>query len=81
MFHVKRWRSYSPNIDIWAVHYFQADAVFEGDEVAGELLCRIVVNRVNHPTEVFSVELADLIDVLDPDGDMLDFHSLFYGWP
>ncbi len=79
MFHVKRWRSYrpniSPNIDIGAVHYFQTGTVVEGDESAGELFCRIMINRVNYPTKILSVEFADLVDVFYPDGDVFDFHS------
>ena len=79
MFHVKRWRSYrpniSPNIYIRAVHYFQPGATFEGDESTSELLCRIMINRVNYPTKILSVEFADLVDVFYPDGDVLDFHS------
>ena len=79
MFHVKRWRSYrpniSPNIDIRAVHYFQTGTVVEGDESAGELFCRIVVNRVNYPIEILPVEFTYLVDVFYPDGDVFDFHS------
>ena len=77
MFHVKRWRSYSPNVcvNIGAVHHLQSGATFEGDESAGELLDRIVVNRVNYPTKILSVEFADLVDVFYPDGDVFDFHS------
>lgn len=78
-FHVKRWRSYrpniSPNIYIRAVHHLQPGATFEGDEPAGELFCRIMINRVNFPTEILSIEFADLVDVFYPDGDMLDFHN------
>lgn len=69
------WLRCSPNIYIRAVHYFQPGATFEGDESAGELLCRIMINRVNYPAEILSVEFADLVDVLDPNGDMLDFHN------
>ena len=76
MFHVKRWRSYRPNmIYVGAVHDFQTGTVVEGDESAGELFCRIVVNRVNYPTKILSVEFADLVDVFYPDGDVFDFHS------
>lgn len=56
------------------VHNFQSGAIFEGDEAAGELLCRIMVNWVNYPAEILSVEFADFFDVLYPDGDMLYFH-------
>lgn len=73
MFHVEH--CFSPNIDIRAVHYFQTGTVVEGDESAGELFCWIVVNRVNYPTKILSVEFADLVDVFYPDGDVFDFHS------
>ena len=69
MFHVEQC------VNIRAVHYFQPGATFEGDESAGELLCRIMINWVNYPAEILSVEFADLVDVLDPNGDMLDFHN------
>lgn len=62
-------------IDVGAVHHFQAGATFEGDESAGELLCRIMINRVNYPAEILSVEFADLVDVFYPDGDVFDFHN------
>ena len=79
MFHVKRWRSYrpniSPNIYIRAVHYFQPGTVAESDESTSELLDRIVVNWVNYPAEIPSVEFAYFVDVFYPDGDMFDFHN------
>ena len=62
-------------IDVGAVHYFQPGAIVEGDEPAGELFCRIMVNRVDNPSEVFPVEFTDFVDVFYPDGDMFDFHS------
>lgn len=62
-------------IDVGAVHYFQSGAVVEGDEPAGELLYRIMINRVNYPTEVLPVEFTHLVDVFYPDGDVFDFHS------
>lgn len=75
MFHVEH--CFSPNIcvDIRAVHHFQAGATFEGDESTGELFCRIMVNRVNYPTEILSIEFADLVDVFSPDGHVFDFHE------
>ena len=73
MFHVEH--CFSPNIYIRAVHYFQTGTVVEGDESTSELLCRIMINRVNYPTKILSVEFADLVDVFYPDGDVFDFHS------
>ena len=73
MFHVEHWRSYSPNIG--AVHHFQAGAAFEGDESARELFCWIVVKRLDFPIEILSVEIADLVDVFCPDGDMFYLHG------
>ena len=75
MFHVEH--CFSPNIGIYvgAVHHFQAGAAFEGDEPARELFCRIMVNRVDHPIEILSVEIADLVDVFCPDGHVFDFHE------
>ena len=57
------------------MHDFQAGAIFEGDESAGELFCGVMVKWLDYPTEIFSVELADLVDVFCPDGDVLDFHE------
>ena len=62
-------------IDVGAVHYFQTGAIVESDESAGELFCRIMVNRVNYPTKILSVEFTDLVDIFCPDGDMFDFHN------
>jgi hypothetical protein len=30
---------------------------------------------VNYPTEILSVEFADLVDIFRPDGDVFNFHS------
>jgi hypothetical protein len=30
---------------------------------------------VNYPTEILSVEFADLVDIIRPDGDVFNFHS------
>ena len=62
-------------IDVGAVHYFQAGAIVESDEPAGELFCRVMVNRVNYPAEILLVEFTYLVDVFYPDGNMFDFHS------
>jgi len=69
MFHVEHCGN------IRAVHHLQPGATFEGDESTSELLDRIVVNRVNYPTEILSVEFADLVDIFRPDGDVFNFHS------
>ena len=61
--------------DVGAVHYFQLGAVVEGDELAGELFCRIMINRVNYPAEILSVEFTHLVDIFYPDGNMFDFHN------
>ena len=76
MFHVEQF--FSPNIG--TVHHFQTGATFEGDEAAGELFCRIMINRMNYPTEILSIEFADLVNILDPNGDMLDFHISKFLW-
>ena len=57
------------------MHDFQAGAIVEGDEPAGELLGRVMVEWLDFPTEILSIELADLVDVLYPDSYMLDFHN------
>lgn len=62
-------------INVGAVHYFQAGAIVEGDEPAGELFCRVMVNWVNYPAEILSVEFTHLVDVFYPDGNMFDFHN------
>ena len=60
---------------VGTVHYFQSGAVFESDESAGELFCRVVIKRLNNPTEILPVEFADNVNVFDPDGNVLDFHD------
>ena len=75
LFHVKR--SGIPSY-VGAVHDFQTSAAFEGDESAGELLCRIMVEWLDYPTEILSVELTDLVDVFDPNSYMLDFHKIHH---
>ena len=62
-----------PNVG--TVHDFETDTTFEGDEAAGKLLCRIMINRVDRSAEILPVELAYLVDVFCPDGDMIDFHN------
>jgi len=57
------------------IHHFQASAVIEGDESAGELFCGIVIKGVDISTEILPVEFTDLVDVFYPDGDMLYFHN------
>ena len=57
------------------MHDFQTGTVIEGDEPAGELFCRVVVNRVDYPTEVLPVELTNLIDISDPNGNMFNLHK------
>ena len=49
--------------------------VIEGDEPAGELFCRVAVNRVDYPAEVLPVELTNLIDISDPNGNMFNLHK------
>ena len=39
-----------------------------------------MINRVNYPTEILSVEFADLVDVFYPDGDVLDFDISKFLW-
>ena len=68
LFHVEQFH-------VRIIHHFQASAIFEGDESAGELFCGIVIKRVNISTEVLSVEITDLVDIFYPDGDMLYFHN------
>ena len=73
MFHVEHWLCQSPNIRI--IHHFQASAVFEGDESAGELFCGIVIKGLNISTEILPVEFTDFVDIFYPDGDVLYFHN------
>ena len=65
-------------INIGAVHYFQAGAVFESDESAGKLFCRITIKWLDHPTEILPVEFADTVNIFDPDGNVLDFHDQLF---
>ncbi|SIO34453.1 hypothetical protein SAMN05720758_2441 [Fibrobacter sp. UWB11] len=78
MFHVKHLDS--PNISfntyVRAVHDFQAGTIIEGNESAGKLFCRVVVNWVDYPAEVFPVELTYPIDVFNPDGNMFNLHKM-----
>ena len=57
------------------MHDFQAGTIVESDESAGKLFCRVVVNWVDYPTEVFPVELTNLIDISDPNGNMFNLHK------
>ena len=57
------------------MHDFQTGTVIEGNEPAGELFCRVAVNRVDYPAEVLPVELTNLIDISDPNGNMLNLHK------
>ena len=69
MFHVEQF------IEVGAVHDFEAGTTFEGDEPARELFCRIVVKRLDYPTEILPVEFADFVNVIDPDGYVFDSHK------
>lgn len=57
------------------MHDFEAGVTFEGDESARELFCRIVIKGLDYPAEILSVEFADLVDVIDPDGYVFDLHG------
>ena len=57
------------------MHDFQAGTIVEGDKSAGKLFCRVMIKRMDYPTEVFPVELTNLIDIPDPNGNMLNFHK------
>ena len=63
-------------MNVGAVHNLQTGAFFEGDESTGELFYRIMIKWLDYPTEILSVEFADLIDVFYPNGYVFYFH----GW-
>ena len=57
------------------MHDFQAGTIVEGNKSAGKLFCWVMVNRVDYPTEIFPVELAYLVDISDPNGNMFNLHK------
>ena len=67
-----------PYNDVRAVHDFKAGTIIEGDESASKLFCWIMVNWVDYPTEVFPVELTNLVNIPDPNGNMFNLHRNLY---
>jgi hypothetical protein len=57
------------------MHNFEAGTIVEGHKSAGKLFCWVMVNRVNYPAEIFPVELAYLVDIFNPDGNMFNLHK------
>ena len=58
------------------VHQLQAGAPFETHEVRAALLARIVVALIGLPAKQGAVECLECLQILRPDGDVMDMH----GW-
>lgn len=58
------------------MHQLQAGAPFEAHEVRAELFARIVVALIGLPAKQGAVECCERLQILRPDGDMMDMH----GW-
>jgi len=63
------------NIYIRAVHDFQAGAVVEGNESTSELFCWVMIEWLDYPTEILSVEFTNLVDILCPYCYMFNLHK------
>ncbi len=58
------------------VHQLQAGAPFETHEVGAELFARVVIALIGLPAKKGAVECLECLQILCPDGDVMDMH----GW-
>ena len=58
------------------MHQLQVGAPFETHEVRAELFARIVVALIGLPAKQGAVECCERLQILRPDGDVMDMH----GW-
>ncbi|MNV62319.1 hypothetical protein D3C71_1548620 [compost metagenome] len=58
------------------VHQLQAGTPFETHEVRAELLGLIVVALIGLPAKQGAVECLECLQILRPDGDVMDMHGL-----
>lgn len=58
------------------VHQLQAGAPLEAHEVGAELFARVVIALIGLPAKQGAVECLERLQILRPDGDVMDMH----GW-
>ncbi|MOA37223.1 hypothetical protein D3C78_1587980 [compost metagenome] len=58
------------------VHQLQAGTPLEAHEVGAELFARVVIALIGLPAKQGAVECLECLQILRPDGDVMDMH----GW-
>ena len=58
------------------VHQLQAGAPLEAHEVGAELFARVVVALIGLPAKQGAVECLECLQILCPDGDVMDVRGL-----
>ena len=60
------------------VHQLQACAVRESEKVGAEVRPRVVIARIRHGVKIAHKEVLCSLEVVDVQGDVLDFHSVSF---
>ncbi|MNR02101.1 hypothetical protein D3C85_1179410 [compost metagenome] len=60
-----------------AVHQLQTGARLEADKVGGKLLGRVVITFIRLPAKQLAVECLECLQILSPDGEVMDMHGCF----